>query len=148
MILYLDTSALVPLLIQEPTSAACGRLWDAADDVATVRIAYAEAAAALAMATRRGRIDERHRSAALGVLDELFGAMNIVEMDQHLMHSAATAAAEHGLRGYDSIHFAAAGLLVADNLVAASGDRQLLEAWRNVGVAVVDPREIADSTPA
>lgn len=31
MIVYLDTSAVVPLLIPEPSSAGCGELWDSAD---------------------------------------------------------------------------------------------------------------------
>ena len=33
MIGYLDTSAFVPLLIDEPSTKACMRFWDDADDV-------------------------------------------------------------------------------------------------------------------
>jgi predicted nucleic acid-binding protein len=49
---YLDTSALVPLLIAEPTSAACRRFWDDADTVVFSRLLYVETAAALAQARR------------------------------------------------------------------------------------------------
>ena len=62
MILYLDTSAFVPLLIAEPTSQTCGALWDAADRLATTRLTQVEAAAALAMAERLGRSTTRRGS--------------------------------------------------------------------------------------
>ena len=52
MIVYVDTSALVPLLINEPTSEACGEIWDSADSITVTRLAYIEAVAALAMAER------------------------------------------------------------------------------------------------
>lgn len=55
MIGYLDTSAFVPLLIDEPTSAACRRFWDDADEVVSSRPRYVETAAALAQARRLGR---------------------------------------------------------------------------------------------
>ncbi len=46
------------------------------------------------------------------------------------------AAWRFGLRGYDAVHCAAAGLLEdgQHDVVAASGDESLLEAWRNLGV--------------
>jgi len=49
LILYVDTSALVPLLISEAGSQVCGGLWDRADRVITARLTYVEAAAALAI---------------------------------------------------------------------------------------------------
>jgi predicted nucleic acid-binding protein len=52
---YLDTSAFVPLLIEEPTSAACLEFWNAADAVISTRLLYVESAAALARAERNGR---------------------------------------------------------------------------------------------
>ncbi|MGL5928947.1 MAG: type II toxin-antitoxin system VapC family toxin, partial [Dermatophilaceae bacterium] len=56
MILYVDTSALVPLLVDEPSSVACGEMWDAADRVVVTRLAYVESCAALGRAQRLGRI--------------------------------------------------------------------------------------------
>lgn len=56
MILYVDTSALVPLLVDEPSTTVCGELWDGADSVTCVRLGYIEAVAALAMAERMGRV--------------------------------------------------------------------------------------------
>lgn len=46
MIAYFDTSAVVPLLVQEPATEQCSRLWDEATRVLTVRLTYPEARAA------------------------------------------------------------------------------------------------------
>jgi uncharacterized protein len=72
LILYVDTSALVPLLISEPASGVCGELWDSADSLLTTRLSYIEAAAALAMAHRMGRISRADVEASRSVLDQLW----------------------------------------------------------------------------
>ena len=63
-----------------------------------------------------------------------------MELDEQLMTSAARAAMTHGLRGYDSVHFAAAVTVDDEHLVAAAGDERLLEAWLADGIAVVDTK--------
>ncbi|HEY5854858.1 MAG TPA: type II toxin-antitoxin system VapC family toxin [Aldersonia sp.] len=68
MIGYLDTSALVPLLVAEPISPACRRLWDDADAVVSCRLMYVEVAAALAQAQRMDRLSARAHSGSLGRL--------------------------------------------------------------------------------
>jgi predicted nucleic acid-binding protein len=51
--LYLDTSALLPLLLpDEPAAEAMAGWWDQADEVATVRLSYVESRAGLARAQR------------------------------------------------------------------------------------------------
>ena len=62
-------------------------------------------------------------------------AVDVIEIDQRVMKSAAHLAVTHGLRGYDATHCAAALAMNDDQLVAATGDRQLLAAWRGEGVA-------------
>lgn len=135
MILYVDASALVPLLIDEPSSADCGELWDSADTVTTTRLAYVEAMAALAQGLRLGRISAEGVTGGREVLDDLWSAVNVIEIDGELMRSAADLALTHGLRGYDATHCAAAIAVANDEFVAASGDRRLLDAWRVEGVA-------------
>lgn len=135
MILYVDTSALVPLLIEEPSSARCGELWDSADRLTTTRLTYVEAVAAVAQGTRLGRISMDEAADAREVLDELWTAIDIIEMDTGLMKSAASLAMTHGLRGYDATHCAAAIAINDAELVAATGDRRLLAAWSVEGVA-------------
>lgn len=138
MIVYVDTSAFVPLLIEESTSQTCGDLWDAADRLVTTRLTHVESAAALAMAERLGRITNQEHDEARERLTLLWSEFDIVELDEQLMAAAALAAMTYGLRGYDSVHFAAATAADDEHLVAATGDRQLLEAWRAEGIAVVD----------
>lgn len=138
MIVYVDTSALVPLLIAEATSPACGEMWDAADKVVCTRLAYIEASAALSMALRLKRITTADAQRARAILDELWSSTEIVELSHDLMTEAATLALRHGLRGYDATHCAAAISVNDIELVAASGDRRLLAAWRAEGVAVRD----------
>ncbi|MBB2891676.1 PIN domain-containing protein [Flexivirga oryzae] len=138
MIIYFDTSALVPLLIDEPTSEVCGELWDGADNVACTRLGYIEAVAAVAMAERIGRISEADATAGRGVLDELWPAFDVIELSGELMSEAARLAILHGLRGYDATHCAAAIAVNDVELVAASGDKRLLAAWRAEGVSVCD----------
>jgi predicted nucleic acid-binding protein len=138
MIAYFDTSALVPLLVDEPSSSACRRLWEDADDVVAARLGYVETAAALSQARRLGRLTSRRQRAALRALDELWSQMQIAEVDQLLVERAAQVADEFALRGYDAIHCAAALVLNDETLVAAAGDRQLLTAWHALGVNTYD----------
>ncbi|MGH1564683.1 type II toxin-antitoxin system VapC family toxin [Mumia sp. DW29H23] len=138
MILYVDTSALVPLLVAEPSSEACGEVWDAADDVAATRLAYIEAVAAMAQGCRMGRVSENGLKEGRAVLDSLWSEVNVIELDPALMSEASRLAVAHGLRGYDATHCAAALAIGDASLVAASDDARLLQAWRAEGIAVRD----------
>ncbi len=137
MLAYFDTSALVPLLVAEPTSGECRRAWDAADTVLATRLAYVEAAAALARAERAGT--RRQVDAALDLLDELWPEVQVLDVDEPLIRTAAGYARQFGLRGYDAVHCAAAELLAGPGTVAVSGDGQLLAAWAELGVPTLDP---------
>ena len=138
MIAYLDTSALVPLLVAEPVSPACRRVWDDADDVVSNRLCFVETAAALAQAKRLKRITARAHRSALGALTDLWDQLQIVEVDQPLVERAAVLADRFDLRGYDAVHCASAELVNDDELVAVAGDRDLLRAWRGLGLTTYD----------
>ena len=141
MIGYADTSAIVPLLVSEPSSDLCRRFWDDSDVVVTSRLLYVEAAAALAQARRMGRLTaDEHREAG-AILDDLWAQVDVVEIDEPLVQRAATLACDLGLRGYDAVHCAAAEQLNDDNVVAASGDRRLLDAWSALGVDTFDTNQ-------
>jgi predicted nucleic acid-binding protein len=141
VIAYLDTSVVVPLLIAEPTSEACQRLWEDADSVVSSRLAFVEAAAALARARRLDRLTSRVHSRSLAALEELWSQIDALEITDALMRAAAEVARAFGLRGYDAVHCASALALADRALVAASGDRRLLTAWRDSGLATFDPQE-------
>ncbi|TQM14370.1 type II toxin-antitoxin system VapC family toxin [Pseudonocardia kunmingensis] len=141
MIGYLDTSAFVPLLVAEPSSAVCRRFWDSADAVVTCRLLYVETAAALAQAERMARLDRARHRRARDLLDDLWSELDVIEIDEPLARAAADAAHALGLRGYDAVHCAAAEQLSDDDLVAATGDHHLLAAWRERGVATYDTNQ-------
>lgn len=138
MIGYLDTSAFVPLLVEEPTSTACRRFWDDADTLVSTRLLYVETSAALALAQRIGRLSPGQLDRCRSVLEELWPAVEVLELDVDLMCAAARHAGDHALRGFDAVHCAAAWLVNDAEVVAASGDRQLLTAWSNLGVTTYD----------
>ena len=141
MIGYLDTSAFVPLLVAEPSSAACRRFWDDADAVVTSRLTYVETAAALAQARRLKRISDRAHRACLRVLDAKWAELAVVEVDDQLARDAAELSLQHNLRGYDAVHCASARQLDAADLVAAAGDRTLLQAWLAVGISTFNTNQ-------
>ncbi|KQX74280.1 type II toxin-antitoxin system VapC family toxin [Aeromicrobium sp. Root472D3] len=138
MIAYLDTSVLVPLLIAEPSSPACAALWDTADDVVTSQLAYVEGAAALAAARHAGRITRSDHRAAVARLDDVWSQISVVPVDETLVAHAARLSDTQALRGYDAVHCASAVAVSDVDMVAAAGDRRLLDAWHDLGLATVD----------
>jgi len=135
---YLDTAAFVPLLIEEPTSAACRRFWNDADVVVSSKMLYVETAAALALACRMGRMTQSQHRRARRRLDEMWREVDVVEVDDQLITLAADLAYRLSLRGYDAVHCASAAQLADDTVVAASGDQRLLAAWSRLGLATYD----------
>ena len=135
MIAYFDTSAFIPLIVDEPSSPLCVRLWNEATRVASARLLYAEARAALAMAQRLGRLSRLQLATAVGELDELSLGLDWVEVTDFLVRVAGKMAGEHHLRGYDAVHLAAACSVADSDAVFVSGDRQLLSAAAAEGLA-------------
>lgn len=89
MIGHLHTSALVPLLVAEPSSASCRRFWNDADLVTSSRLLYVETAAALAQARRMNCLTNQAHLASLRILDRLWSEMEMVEVDELVVARAA-----------------------------------------------------------
>lgn len=138
MIAYFDTSALIPLLIDEPGSSRAGRVWDVADHVTSVRLVYTEARAALAQAARLGLLVEADLALTLDGLERLYGQLDLLEVDDLLVHRAGELAQLHALRGYDALHLAAAERVRGGTTVVVAGDRDLCDAAGTLGLAVAD----------
>lgn len=138
MIAYFDTSALIPLLVDEPGSERASRIWDVADNVVAVRLIYAEARAALAHATRLGRLSAADLSRTIDALEGLYANLDLLEVDEHLVRRAGDLAQQHALRGYDAVHLAGAERIRDDQAVLVAGDRDLCTAARTLGMAVAD----------
>jgi hypothetical protein len=135
---YLDMSAFVPLVIEEPSSASCRRFWDDADAVVSSRLLYVETAAALAQARRMDRLTSREHRASLHLLDRLWSEIDVADVDEPVVTRAGALAYQLALRGYDAVHCASAEQLNDADVVAASGDQRLLAAWQKLGIATFD----------
>lgn len=107
MILYLDTSALVKLFVDEPHSQDVRRATTEARLTVTHDIAYVEACAAFARMAR-ARKSRMLASTLRAHLDLHWEAWEILAVTGALVRRAAEFAMRHGLRGYDSVHLAAA----------------------------------------
>lgn len=137
MIAYVDTSALIPLLIDEPGSDAAGDAWDRALRLVSVRLVRVEARAALAQAARTNRISSAQMRTFARELDQLLAQIENVEIDDGLVRSAGDLAEAHSLRAYDAVHLAAALAVAAEDLVVVAGDRALISAAQAAGLATM-----------
>jgi predicted nucleic acid-binding protein len=138
VIAYFDTSAIVPLLIDEPATERCREFWLAAHRLVTTRLARVEARAALAQAERSGRISRAHLRSSSRDLDLLLNQLEFVEVDDALTRSAGDLAETHALRAYDAVHLAAASEARDPDFVVVAGDQALLAAARSIGLTVTD----------
>ena len=136
MIAYFDMSAIVPLIIDEPSSTICTRLWNDADRSISVRLLYLEARAALAKAWRMDHITRPQLRAAIAELEAIIAEVDHIEVTAELAHTAGELAQTHGLHGYDAVHLAAASAAAHTELVLATGDTDLALAARSVGISV------------
>jgi len=106
MILYLDTSSLVKLYVDEPGSHGVQELVDRAELVTASVVAYAEARAALARRRREtGLTPAEHRRARVA-LDADWPRILTLDVSEPLARRAGDLAERHGLRGFDALHLA------------------------------------------
>jgi predicted nucleic acid-binding protein len=134
---YLDTSALVKLLIDEDASDIADDLFDATGDLHTCRIAYPETRAAIAAASRAGRLDDAERDRARDALDTLvWPDLVVIEVTSELATAAGDLAEAWSLRGFHAVHLAAALEVASDDLIVATWDARLWHAARAEGLRV------------
>lgn len=143
MIAYFDTSAIVPLVIEEFGTEIAGTMWDQAERVVSVRLVRVEARAALARAARLRRIDVEQHAAAKGELDAVFAQLDLIDIDDDLVDRAAELAERHALRAYDAVHLAAAERVFDADLVVVAGDQALIAAAEELGM----PTAITAASP-
>ena len=108
MILYLDTSALVKLYVEEALSQELTVAVAEAEAVATSLVAYAEACAAFARARRDGRLSAQSYRRIVEAFVEDWPRYISVEVTDRLVKDAGDLAASRALRGYDALHLASA----------------------------------------
>jgi len=136
VIAYFDSSAFVPLLIDEPASAAALDLWSDADRVVSVPLLYVETRAALGRARRLSRLAGYSYQSTLALFELLHRNVAQARIDEELIRRAGELADAQALRGYDAMHLATAERLADDDVLFVSGDRALCAAARALGLQV------------
>ena len=138
MILYLDSSSIVKLFLQESDSAEIERLAAAADELASSRIAYAEVRSAFARKLREGHLSpEGHHEATSSFVIE-WQDYAVIEVTQQAVELAGDLCDVHKLRGMDAIHLASAKILAAEvdePVRISTSDSRLIEAAVAEGMA-------------
>lgn len=128
MIIYVDTSAVLKLVVEEKESSAAARFLSEAaargDKLVASMLLYTE----LHCAGHR-------RGFPAAPINSVLGGINLVDLARSdLMYAAALPG---GLRSADAIHLAAAIRLQADVLIAY--DAELLAAAVDAGLTVLSP---------
>ncbi len=108
MILYLDTSSLVKLYVEEEGSESVRRQVAGATAVATSVIAYVEARAAFARKHREGGLSEEEYGHVSDAFGQEWGSYLAVEVSEVIVTLAGDLAEGHDLRGFDALHLASA----------------------------------------
>ena len=112
MILYLDTSAYVRLYVQEEGHEIVWQASQKAQQIAVHLIAYAEMRAALAKMLRMDRLTRRQVTSIKKVFESDWDKTLRIVPDERMMRRAGDFAEYYNLRGYDSVHLAAAESLI------------------------------------
>lgn len=126
---YLDSSALVKLVTNEPETNALRRflvgdqLWISS---ALTRVEVLRAA------RHHGR-DTEERA------ERLLDGLDLIGLDDEVLRRAA-AIDPLDVRSLDAVHLASASLLADPNLQLVTYDRRMTEAARELGIAVVAPK--------
>lgn len=137
MIGYLDTSALVKLLLRDEEDADVVRVvFAATDSTFTSRIADPEGRAALAAARRAGRLTAREHETATRDLDRVMESLGIVEVHPALARAAGDVAERFALRALDALHLASALALGGSDTVVVTWDRALASAASAAGLGI------------
>ena len=141
MILYLDTSALIKLYVAEPGAKEIRKALANAHTSSTHSIAYAETCAAFAKAARVGRLAPVEIKKYRRAFDQDWAQLDVVALDAVMIHRAGDLALAFDLRGYDSVHLAAAEAFAVvvgqGELIFAAFDVTLNKAARELGLRLI-----------
>lgn len=130
MIVYLDTSSLVKLYIEEEGSDDVAALLEKSRTAASSIIAYAEARAGFARRLREGALTKKVYKTLLLSFERDWINYLQVRVSQDVVRLAGDLAEKHALRGFDAIHLSSAMFLVKSDLpvVFSCYDNRLQEA--------------------
>lgn len=136
MTLYVDSSDLVKLYVEEPGSDDVQRLVATADVVTTSVVAYAEVRAALARKRREKLLTSAQCSAAVRQFDVDWPRFVTIPVKDDLGLAAGRLADANGIRGFDAIHLAAFEAVLSraeDDVEFSCADERLTKAAKKLG---------------
>lgn len=124
MILYLDTSALVKLYVEEDGSEDVDAAVKDASRVATSAVAYPEARATLARLERDEDLTPEEHRAAVADLDADWELLGVLDLSRNLARFCGRLARKHGLRGFDAVHLGSAVAVRVASELKREADRR------------------------
>ena len=137
---FWDSSALVPLLVEESTSQACRELLRTDSEIAAWTLSPAELCAAIHRKARAGELSHQATDTALHRLDLLAKAWTEVTHVGLVRERACRLLAVHVLRAADSLQLGAALVLTQEQpkgVEFVCNDDRLAQAARAEGFAVI-----------
>ena len=134
---YLDTSALLKLLIRERGTDAMNALWSRRDDSYASLLGYAELRSAVAAAIRSQRIHALGGADAHAEVEVVWRSLFAVDIDANLVRAAGDLADRHRLRAADAIHLASAIRIREPETAFVAFDARLREAAAAEGFQVL-----------
>lgn len=138
--IYLDTSAWVKIYMWDENAEPVATLMRDASACHTHVIAWAEMRAALARSDRMGRFTTSSKQAALAAAERDWSDFLVMDATEQIARRAGDLADRFGLRGYDSVHLAAAEaislLLMPERLTFVCFDDRLNDAAKALGLTL------------
>jgi len=137
MIVYLDTSSLVKLYVEEDESFKVDTLVKSSEVTATSIVAYAEARAAFARRFREKAFTKDEYNRLKEFFDKDWSRYLILSVTGDMIRLASDLAEKHALRGFDSIHLASAltlGQELSSPIVFSCFDENLQKASEREGL--------------
>jgi predicted nucleic acid-binding protein len=140
VIVYLDTSSLVKLYVEEIDSEKIKKFSHEAAVVSTSKIAYAEARAAFARKRKEAEFSFKVLRKIVEDFNRDWESYFVIEITDGLIRSAGDVAEKYLLRGFDSIHLASAIHLknkISSDVHFSSYDTRLNQSAEKEGMIIL-----------
>jgi uncharacterized protein len=139
LIIYLDTSSLVKLYVEEPHAPGVREWVEEAELIATCRVAYPELISALNRRFKAGDFSKHDYEFLIGAFSRDWGSFVVLDFDEI---ESGRLVRKFGLRGFDAVHLSAAKLMKGEttlDLYFSCFDEKLHKAALAEGLEVLIP---------